>query len=138
MPNSGTCSWSRSPRLSWPPRTAFAYVVARDDSPCGGFLSEQFYASGGRGDSAVASARKDLDRSKDHFIAHFRDADAADPYAGLPVWAAVEAYSFGTLSKCIERAREVEVVDFLNIEYGLAKQGLAYRIRALVSLIRSR
>ena len=113
-------------------RTGFAYAVAGDDSPCGGFPSDEFYASGGQGDSVVTGIRRDLDRSKDHYIAHFRDDSAADPYARLPVWAAVEALSFGTISKCIERARAVDVVDLLNAEYGLAKQGLAYRIRALV------
>lgn len=115
-------------------RTAFAYVVARDASPCGDYLAEGFYSGGGRGDSVVEACRRDLDRSKDHFIAHFRDTRATDPYEGLLVWAAVEAFSFGTLSKCIERVGPVDVVDFLNSEYDLAKTGLAYRLRALVYL----
>lgn len=115
-------------------RTAYAYAVAREDSPRGGFLSDGFYISGGQGDSAAVSIRKDLNRSKDHFIAHFRELEAPEPYAALPVWAAVEAFSFGTLSKAIERAHSVDIVDLLNSEYGLAKQGLAYRIRALVYL----
>lgn len=115
-------------------RTGFAYAVARDDSPCGGFLSDQFYAPGRQGDSVAAGIRRDLERSKDRFIAHFHDSAAADPYARLPVWSAVEAFSFGTLSKCIERARAVNIVDHLNTEYGLGKQGLAYRVRALVYL----
>ena len=115
-------------------RTGFAYVVAREDSPCGCFLTDQFYAPGKPGDSVPEGIRRDLAKSKDHFIAHFRDDSAAEPFARLPVWAAVEALSFGTLSKCIERAVAVDVVDHLNVEYGLAKQGLAYRVKALVYL----
>ncbi len=44
----------------------------------------------------------------------------------------VEALSFGTLSKCIERGAQDQLSDAVATSLGAAKAGFAYRVRALV------
>jgi len=50
------------------------------------------------------------------------------------VWSAVEAWSFGTLSKAIERGAGGDLADAVATSTGIAKAGFAYRVRALVYL----
>jgi hypothetical protein len=55
-------------------------------------------------------------------------------FSKLPVWSAVEAWSFGTLSKCIERGAQGALTDAVAASLGVAKSGFAYRVRSLVYL----
>ncbi|QTI89247.1 Abi family protein [Streptomyces sp. AgN23] len=80
-------------------------------------------------------ASRDIDRSKDRHILRYRDTegDRVD-YSKLPVWSAVEAWSFGTLSKAIERGAGGALADAVATSVGVAKAGFAYRVRPLVYL----
>lgn len=115
-------------------RSQYAYAMGESTDPYEGFLDEGSFVSAGEGPSVVEACRRDLDRSKEPFIVHFRRAGDVDPYRDMPVWAAVEAFSFGTLSKCIERARGDAVIDQINQSTKVTKEGLASRIRAFVYL----
>lgn len=85
-------------------RSHVARVIADDHGPYGRFLEEGFYTDIGDREPTVESCLRDIERSKDRHILRYREAgvDRAD-YNELPVWSAVEAWSFGTLSKVIER-----------------------------------
>ena len=53
-------------------------------------------------------ALSNLDRSKEAFVAHYRDeikqghTYKPEAYDRMPIWVAVEAFSFGSLSRLIE------------------------------------
>lgn len=115
-------------------RSHVARVIADDHGPYGRFL-EDFYTDIGGREPTVKSCLRDIDRSKDRHILRYRDTggDCVD-YSKLPVWSAVEAWSFGTLSKAIERGAGGGLADSVATSTGIAKAGFAYRIRSLVYL----
>lgn len=115
-------------------RTRYAYVVGREVGPGGDYLDDSFFSGAETSESLSEACRKDLDRSRERFILRYRDRDASDPYATLPVWSAVEAFSFGTLSKCIERGHGGDLHRALADELGVARAGFVSRVRALVYL----
>ncbi|MDN3311764.1 Abi family protein [Microbacterium oryzae] len=110
-------------------RTHFTRVIADSYSPYGRYLQDDFYTEVGQGERTIDACMRDIERSKDRHIRRF--LDNGDP---LPVWSAVEAWSFGTLSKAIERADGGAVADAVASSMGVAKAGFAYRVRALVYL----
>lgn len=114
-------------------RTHTARVIADRHGPYGGFLDEHFYTDVGSGERTVAACLRDIERSKDRHILRFRDSTGRG-YAALPVWSAVEAWSFGTLSKAVERGARGALAADVASSVGVAKAGFAYRIRALVYL----
>jgi abortive infection bacteriophage resistance protein len=116
-------------------RSHVARVIADEHGAYGRYLEESFYTGVGDRELTVESCLRDIDRSKDRHILHYRDAgvDRAD-YSKLPVWSAVEAWSFGTLSKAIERGAGGDLADAVATSAGIAKAGFAYRVRALVYL----
>ncbi len=116
-------------------RSHVARVIADDHGPYGRFLEEGFYTDIGDREPTVESCLRDIERSKDRHILRYREAgvDRAD-YNELPVWSAVEAWSFGTLSKAIERGGQGTLADAVATSTGIAKAGFAYRLRALVYL----
>ncbi|CAM2878952.1 Abi family protein [Skermania piniformis] len=113
-------------------RTHTAYVIANDDGPCGRYLEKDFYTEAANSTSTAESCLADIARSKERHILRYMSAghEAAD----LPVWSAVEAFSFGTLSKCIERGGQGSLSDAVATSVGVAKAGFPYRVRALVYL----
>nr|WP_227993201.1 Abi family protein [Pseudactinotalea sp. HY160] len=116
-------------------RSHVARVVADEHGAYGGYLKEGFYTDVGDREPTVESCLRDIDRSKDRHILRYRGSgpDHAD-YSRLPVWSAVEAWSFGTLSKAIERGAGGGLADAVATSIGIAKAGFAYRVRALVYL----
>lgn len=128
--------------LTWPLarvelllRTHTARVIADNHGPYGRFLEEDFYTDVGSGEPTVEACLRDVDRSKDRHILRYKgtDGDRAD-YSRLPVWSAVEAWSFGTLSKAIERGAAGTLAEAVATSIGVAKAGFAYRVRSLVYL----
>lgn len=115
-------------------RTRYAYVVGRDADPFSSYLDDSYFSGASTSESLAEACRKDLDRSRERFILRYRRPGEADPYATLPVWSAVEAFSFGTLSKCIERGDDGDlhrkVADSLNV----ARVGFTSRVKELVYL----
>lgn len=116
-------------------RSHVARVVADEHGAYGRYLEQSFYTDVGDREPTVESCLRDIDRSKDRHILRYRECgvDRAD-YSKLPVWSAVEAWSFGTLSKAIERGGEGTLADAVATSVGVAKKGFAYRVRALVYL----
>ncbi len=116
-------------------RSHVARVIADGCGPYGPYLEESFYTDVGDREPTVESCLRDIDRSKDRHILHYRELglDRAD-YSKLPVWSAVEAWSFGTLSKVIERGGDGDLSDAVATSVGIAKAGFSYRVRALVYL----
>lgn len=116
-------------------RSHVARVVADEHGAYGRYLEESFYTDIGDREPTVESCLRDIDRSKDRHILHYRESgiNRAD-YSKLPVWSAVEALSFGTLSKAIERGAGGDLADAVATSTGIAKAGFAYRVRALVYL----
>jgi abortive infection bacteriophage resistance protein len=116
-------------------RSHVARVIADEHGAYGGYLEEGFYTDVGDRESTVESCLRDIERSKDRHILRYREfgVDRAD-YSRLPVWSAVEAWSFGTLSKAIERGASGDLADAVATSTGIAKAGFAYRVRALVYL----
>lgn len=117
-------------------RAHVARVIADEHGAYGRFLEEDFYTDVGDREPTVELCRRDIDRSKDRHILRYREDTAGDraEYSRLPVWSAVEAWSFGTLSKAIERGAGGTLVDAVAGSIGIAKAGLAYRVRSLVYL----
>ncbi|MBT2501409.1 Abi family protein [Curtobacterium sp. ISL-83] len=99
------------------------------------YLEEDFYTDVGDREPTVESCLRDIDRSRDRHILRYRHDDGKRArYSKLPVWSAVEAWSFGTLSKAIERGSHGSLADSVASSIGIAKAGFAYRVRALVYL----
>lgn len=74
----------------------------------------------------------DLDCCKATYIKRHRRT--SPHYENLPVWAAAEALSFVTLSKCIEHGNTDNVARTLADDFGVNRQGFSSQIRFLVSL----
>ncbi|MFE4196905.1 Abi family protein [Paenarthrobacter sp. NPDC056912] len=116
-------------------RAHTAYVVADVHGPRGRYLEEDFYTDVGNGERTVESCLRDIERSKERHILRFKTTNGGSPdFSGLPIWSAVEAWSFGTLSKCIERGAQGTLDDAVAASLGVAKAGFAYRVRSLVYL----
>lgn len=124
-------------------RSHTAYVIGRKYGPYRKYLDKDFYVEGRNGENVACKCKEDIGRSKEKFIKHFRPSDAqsddASTYNDVPIWAAVETWSFGTLSKCIERGGkdanghprlESQVAESM----GQRQAGFANRVRALVYL----
>jgi abortive infection bacteriophage resistance protein len=116
-------------------RTHTTYVIANSHGPYGRYLEKDFYTDVGNGEPTVESCLRDLERSRERHVLRYKtdNARAAD-FSKLPVWSAVEAWSFGTLSKCIERGGQGSLADAVATSLGIAKAGFAYRVRSLVYL----
>jgi abortive infection bacteriophage resistance protein len=116
-------------------RAHTAHVIANMHGPYGRYLEQDFYTDVGDGAPTVESCLRDLERSRERHILRYKtDAGRAADFSELPVWSAVEAWSFGTLSKCIERGGQGSLADAVATSLGIAKAGFAYRVRSLVYL----
>ncbi|MFF1634701.1 Abi family protein [Leifsonia sp. NPDC058248] len=116
-------------------RSHTARVIADDHGPRARFLEEDFYTDVGNGEPTVESCLRDIERSKERHILRYRTgAGSRSGLSALPIWSAIEAWSFGTLSKCIERGAQGALADAVATSLGVAKAGFAYRVRSLVYL----
>lgn len=116
-------------------RTRTAYVIGQTYGPCGRYLEADFYTDVGDAEPTVEASLRDLERSKERHVLRYRTDGINSPrFTQLPIWSAVEAWSFGTLSKCIERGGKGELAGAVANSIGVAKGGFPYRVRALVYL----
>lgn len=115
-------------------RTVVARVLAREYQAYRQYLDHSFY--GISGESVQVSCIRDITRSRDRHILKYLEhgAEHEDGLQELPIWSAVEAFSFGTLSKMIELGDSGKCARKIAEELGIAKAGFAYRIRTLVYL----
>lgn len=116
-------------------RSHAAHVIANQHGAYGRYLREDFYVDVGGGEPTVESCIRDIARSKERHIVRFREGNSADTqFDELPIWSAVEAWSFGTLSKAIERGANGSLAEAVAASLGVAHAGFANRLRALVYL----
>lgn len=84
------------------------------------------------------SILQDLDRSKESFVEHFRVADVTNPklksYPKMPVWAAVEVFSFGTLSRTLERSKNQDIPKQVAQNLDIAWSGFTSQVKSFVYL----
>ncbi|OKL47402.1 hypothetical protein BM477_06775 [Boudabousia marimammalium] len=86
------------------------------------------------------AALRNLNRSKEAAIQHFQDGEKengeypAEAYAELPIWVAVEAFSFGTLSKHIAASKASGVLDDVAGSLNTSPRALPSQIKSFVYL----
>ncbi|MCT1367190.1 Abi family protein [uncultured Kocuria sp.] len=83
---------------------------------------------------------RDLGRSKEAFIAHYRDeikqghVYKPEAYARMPIWVAVEAFSFGSLSRLIQASGQSGVLDQVADSLSTSRKLLPSQVRSFVYL----
>ena len=116
-------------------RAHTARVIAENHGPYGQYLEEDFYIDVGRGEPTVEACLRDIERSQERHILRFiATSGSATDFRELPVWSAIDAWSFGTVSKCIERGARGALVEAVASSIGVPKKGFANRVRSLVYL----
>ncbi|MFW0169433.1 Abi family protein [Rothia sp. P4278] len=115
-------------------RTKVAKVIAEEYSPYGNYLEDSFYLA--TCDRVVESCLRDISRSLEPYILRYKEEQSStgEMYSTLPIWSAVQAFSFGTLSKIIERGASGNLHTRLASEIGLGQRGFSSRVKALVYL----
>ncbi|WP_367948437.1 Abi family protein [Rathayibacter sp. VKM Ac-2835] len=118
-------------------RSHTAHVIADRHGPYRSYLSAAFYSNAPSAEPTVEACLRDIERSRERHIlrstANTREVGTAR-FDAMPIWSAVDAWSFGTLSKCIERGDSGSLAGAVASSLGIAQAGFAYRVRALVYL----
>lgn len=94
-------------------RTQFVHAFSEVISPCALLTQESGFTpspSSSSGPTVQEALLRDLNRSKEAFVGHYRDDSQRDErgectpeaYTQMPAWVAVQICSFGTLSRCLE------------------------------------
>lgn len=103
-------------------RSHTARVIADEHGSYGRHFEADFCTDVGDREPTVESCLRDIERSRDRHILRYRGAGGgSDDFSELPVWSAVEAWSFGTLSKAIERGAGGTLADPVATRIGVAK-----------------
>ena len=123
-------------------RTAFAHCEAENHSPYGHYLNKNSYVEPKRSNkkpkrskqiSTEKIIRSELDRSKEPFIKRYRpqNTNGTQWMDNVPVWAAVEVLSFGTLSKAIAYQNDDQgLYKAMCSILGVQKEHLAPQLRS--------
>lgn len=112
-------------------RTTFAHVFAERHGPYGSYLDAEMYTPPPGLQTPVDQAiRADLDRARQSFVVRHRN----DGYRDLPLWAAVDVLSFGTLSKAIDFVRDEDVRRGVAESWNLRQIGFSSTVRSLAVL----
>ena len=123
-------------------RTRFAYYYAQNVGAIGSFArGEGFTQSPQPNNERVEEhALSNLDRSKETFVTHYRDdiktgtVYSVEAYARMPIWVAVEAFSFGSLSRLIEASGKSRVLHDIADSMNVSPATLPSQVRAFVYL----
>nr|WP_272885043.1 Abi family protein [Corynebacterium phoceense] len=123
-------------------RTRFAYYYAQRVGAIGtSARGDGFTQSPDPNDERVEEhALANLDRSKETFVSHYRDelktgnAYSIDAYARMPIWVAVEAFSFGSLSRLIEASSKSGVLHDMAASMNVSPTTLPSQVRSFVYL----
>ncbi|WP_230673143.1 Abi family protein [Rathayibacter sp. Leaf248] len=115
-------------------RSRTAQAIAEIHGPYRTYLETAFYTDAPSAQPTAESCLRDIERSRGRHILRYTDSTGATRFDELPVWSAVEAWSFGTLSKCIERGDGGTLSEAVAARLGAARSGFASRVRALVYL----
>ncbi|GAA1126768.1 Abi family protein [Arthrobacter flavus] len=119
-------------------RTQFAYVFSELASPYGDLFQETSFVDSPSDSPVTESILRDLDRSREPYVEHFRNADVKNPklisYPKMPVWAAVEVFSFGTLSRSLERSKSQDIPKQVAQNLDVAWSGFTSQVKSFVYL----
>ncbi len=123
-------------------RNQFAFAYSKHFGTTGAFtLGEGFTQSPNPKELRVEQyVLRDLDRSKEKFVTHYRpkatarNSKGACTYEHMPIWAAVEAFTFGTLSRLIEASGDSGVLDTMAEEMKISRRYLPGQVRSFVYL----
>lgn len=123
-------------------RTRFAHHYAKEVTPLGGFAcGEGLTQSPNPNDRRVEEhILSNLDRSKEAFVKHYRDeikigtVYSAEAYKRMPIWVAVEAISFGNLSRLIEASGKSGVLTHMAASMNVSPKTLPGQVRSFVYL----
>ncbi|MBT1161799.1 Abi family protein [Bifidobacterium sp. SO1] len=91
----------------------------------------------GEADRLVDDIIRDLSRSRDVNVTKFFNRSATVPdyrYANVPVWAAVEAMSFGRISRILELSLDQDVARGIAAEYSLQWDRFCSDVHAICDL----
>ena len=113
-------------------RSTYAYVLAHQGHAYRDYLDGSFYSGASTSESIEALVLRDIGRSRDAHVVRYRREN--DNFDELPIWSAVEALSFGTLSRGIERGIQGQAGRLVAEELGLAHAGFSTQVKALVYL----
>lgn len=121
--------------------TRFAHAYGREVAEEGGLARGQGFTLPSNPETPPVDffVCRDLDRSKEPFIEHYRDkipggVPSADAYDRLPVWVAVCVLSFGTLSRCLAASGESGVLNAVAESVGVKRRYFDSQVRSLVYL----
>lgn len=123
-------------------RTRFAHAYGRCVGVTGTFAHGDGFTQSPRQDVERVEEHllSDLDRSKEKFVAHYRDdiqcgySYKPEAYDRMPIWVAVEALSFGTLSRLIEASEESGVLHDLATSMDTSPKFLPGQVKSFVYL----
>jgi abortive infection bacteriophage resistance protein len=119
-------------------RTQFAYVFSELASPYEDLFDEASFVDSSSDSPVSESILRDLDRSREPYVEHFRVTNSLNPrlatYPKMPVWAAVEVFSFGTLSRSLERSKDQDIPKQVASNLGVAWSGFTSQIKSFVYL----
>lgn len=123
-------------------RTRFAHAYGRIIGVTGTYAyGEGFTQSLNPNDERVQEhALENLDRSKEAFVAHYRDEIKEgkyykpEAYDRMPIWVAVEAFSFGSLSRLIEASGQSGVLEDMASSMNTSRRFLPGQVRSFVYL----
>lgn len=85
-------------------------------------------------------ALRNLDHCKEPFISRYLDTHSRElpypsaAYERMPIWVAVEAFTFGALSKLIEASKDSGVLDAIADSMKVSRRDLPSQIRSFVYL----
>lgn len=123
-------------------RTRFAHAYGRIVGPTGTFAKGEGFTQSPRPGALRVEEHslQNLDRSKEEFVAFYRDEVkeggryTPEAYDRMPIWVAVEAFSFGSLSRLIEASGQSGVLDDIADSIGTSRKLLPGQVRSFVYL----
>lgn len=119
-------------------RTQFAYVFSDLASPYVDLFDDASFVDSPSDSQVTESILRDLHRSKEPYVEHFRVRDTSNPtlvtYPKMPVWAAVEVFSFGTLSRALERSTNQGIPKQVAQNLNVAWDGFTSQVKSFVYL----
>lgn len=123
-------------------RTRFAHHYAQLVSPIGGFAKGEGFTQFSKPNviRVESHALANLDRNQETFVAHYRDEIKEgrqykpEAYSRMPIWVAVEAISFSSLSRLIAASSQSGVLHDLARSMKVSPRTLPSQVRSFVYL----
>lgn len=123
-------------------RAQFAQYFGADATRARGvFMEEGIFTPSPKGNQVHECIARDVKRSKEPFLKRYFDkafsnegVPIAEAWRSLPIWAAVEVFSFGTLSRSIEASQKTGVTKQIAESIGVPQSKLPRIIKSFVYL----